>query len=235
MILQHKTAIVTGASSGLGYALTKALIQKEVKVYGIARNKEKLEDMQEQFGKQFVPVPMDVTNFPALKTWIEDTFQEETPEILINNAGIGRFEKIDEMASETWFATVDTNLNSVYVMTSEVVKKMKRNNSGKHIINIGSILGTTTRTEAAAYCATKHGINGMSEVLFKELRSDNIKVTCINSGSIATNFFADSGIEAHNNMLHPNEIADTIIHVLETPDNVLINELTVRPLNPRKG
>lgn len=95
-------------------------------------------------------------------------------------------------------------------------------------------MGTVTRSEGAAYSATKFGIRGFSESLFKELRSDNIKVTCVNPGSIDTHFFETSGIESHRNMLQPKDIADTIIHILQTPENMLINEITLRPLNPGK-
>lgn len=236
MDLEGKIAVVTGASSGLGKAISSALIAKGSTVYGLARNKEKLNEIQDELGSNFIPVVMDITDFSLLKSWVKDSFASKDiiPDILVNNAGVGGFAKIDEMPSEDWFSMINTNLNAVYQITSELVKLMKQTKGGSHIINIGSILGTTTRTEAAAYCATKYGINGMSEVLFKELRSDNIKVTVINSGSIETDFFKTSGIESHGNMLQAKDIADTIVHVLETPANVLINELTIRPLDSRK-
>jgi len=72
---------------------------------------------------------------------------------------------------------------------------MKQNHNSRHIINIGSILGKTTRLDSAGYSATKYAIQGFSEALFKELRDFNIKVTCVNPGSIDTHFFQDSGIE----------------------------------------
>ena len=145
---------------------------------------------------------------------------------------MGSFGKIDEMPSEEWYKMINVNLNGLYNITSEVVKLMKPNKQG-YIINIGSILGTTTRAEGAAYCATKFGISGFSEALFKELREDNIKVSCVNPGSIDTAFFKSSGIEAHGNMLQPDDIAQTIIHLLKTPDNMLISELIIRPLHPK--
>jgi len=109
---------------------------------------------------------------------------------------------------------------------------MKSNQNTCHIINIGSILGKTTRTESAAYSATKYGMQGFSEALFKELRSYKIKVTCVNPGSIDTDFFEDSGINPHKNMLQPKDIAALIIHLIETPDNLLVDEITMRPLIP---
>ena len=125
---------------------------------------------------------------------------------------------------------INTNLNGVFYLTSSFVPMMKQNLNVCHIINIGSILGKTTRVEGAAYSATKYGIQGFSESLFKELRGHGIKVTCVNPGSIDTDFFIGSGIKPHHNMLQPNDIAAVIVHILETPDNLLIDEITLRPL-----
>lgn len=134
---------------------------------------------------------------------------------------------------QQWHDMINTNLNGTFYITSSLVPFMKQHNANCHIINIGSILGKTTREEGTAYCATKYGMQGFSEALFKELRTFNIKVTCVNPGSIETPFFEDSGIKPHHNMLQPNEIASFITHILETPDNMLIDEITIRPLQPK--
>lgn len=235
MHIEGKTAILTGASSGLGTALAKALIKKGGKVYGLARNMEALTQLRNELGDNFHPVRMDITNQEGITDWINTTFTTENgPDILINNAGSGSFCKIDEMQADDWLAMINTNLNGMYFITSQVIPRMKVKKTSTHILNIGSILGKIGRSEGAAYCATKFGIRGFSEALFKELRFDNIKVTCLNPGSIDTGFFKSSGVQAHGNMLQPVDLAHTAIHVLETPDNMLINELTIRPLNPKK-
>src|SRR5690606_34273973 len=125
------------------------------------------------------------------------------------------------------------NLNGLYYITSEVASLMKKKKEGSHIINIGSILGSMGRAEGAAYCATKYGVQGFSDALFKELRFFNIKVTCFNPGSIDTHFFESSGIPAHTNMLQPHDLANTLVQILQTPDNMLISDITIRPLNPK--
>lgn len=234
MNIKNKTAIVTGASSGLGAAISKALVGAGAKVFGIARNETKLQDRQNYIGSAFIPVSLDITDEKALKSWFSETFSAgKSPDILVNNAGTGAFGKIDEMPSEEWYKMINTNLNGMYSITSEVVKFMKQKNESTHIINIGSILGITTRAEGAAYSATKYGISGFSEALFKELRGDNIKVTCLNPGSIDTRFFKSSGIKSHRNMLQAEDVASTLLHILKTPDNMLISEMTVRPLNSK--
>lgn len=234
MIIKGKIAVLTGTSSGLGAAITENLVQKGAKVYGLARNSEALTQLRDRLGDQFQPVRMDISNREGVIKWIDKTFSEgHSPDILINNAGAGSFGKIDEIDAEEWLNMVNVNLNGLYFMTSKIVAWMKRNAQTTHIINIGSILGTLGRAGGAAYCTTKFGVRGFSEALFKELRFDNIKVTCLNPGSIDTDFFKTSGVDAHGHMLQPKDLAHTVTHVLETPDNMLINEMTIRPLNPK--
>lgn len=235
MILESKIAIVTGAGSGLGAAISKSLVQSKTTVYGLARSSDKLQKVHLELGDQFRPVTLDITDRQAVISWFQNTFSENhMPDILINNAGTGVFGRIDEMKPEIWDIMINTNLTGMYNITAETVNLMRKTTGCSHIINIGSILGAVTRSEGAAYSATKFGVRGFSESLFKELRGDNIKVTCVNPGSIDTHFFEESGIESHTNMLQPKDIAHTIIHILETPDNMLINEITLRPLDPRK-
>lgn len=234
MDISSKIAVVTGASSGLGAAISKVLVGEGASVYGIARNSVALEDIQKELGENFIPIVLDISNLQAVKDWVGSTFsKQKSPDILINNAGVGSFGKIDEMSSEEWYGMVNTNLNGLYNISSEIVRFMKMKSTYSHIINIGSILGTTTRADAAAYCATKYGIRGFSEALLKELREFNIKVSCVNPGSIDTEFFKSSGINSHRNMLQPNDLAATLLHILKTPDNMLISEITIRPLNPK--
>lgn len=236
MEIKGKIAVVTGASSGLGAALAHALAAKEATVYGLARNLDKLNSLQKQLGKTFIPVKMDITNQKAVAAWVKITFSDcKMPNILINNAGAGYFNKIDELPLQHWHEMINVNLNGAFYISSNIVPFMKKNNVSCHIINIGSILGKTTRPDSAAYSATKYGIQGFSEALSKELRNYNIKVTCVNPGSIETRFFEQSGVEPHSNMLQPIDIAALIIHVLETPGNMLIDEITLRPLQPKKN
>ncbi|MCO6495743.1 MAG: SDR family oxidoreductase [Bacteroidetes bacterium] len=235
MKLNEKTAVVTGVTGGLGKAITKALTDKGVHVFGLARNSDDLNKLKESIGAPFTPVSLDITNQEGIKEWVGKTFSDNfLPDILVNNAGIGGFAKIDEMNSNEWLNMINTNLNGMYFITSQIVPFLKKNKNTTHIINIGSILGTMGREEGSAYCTTKFGVSGFSDALFKELRLYKIKVTCMNPGSIETDFFKSSGIEAHENMLHPEDLADTLVHILETPDNMLINELTIRPLNPKQ-
>lgn len=235
MNLHSATAIVTGASRGLGLATAKSLINKGAIVYGLARSANTLDALKDTHGDNFIPVALDITNRERVSHWFDSTFSaDHPPDILINNAGAGNFGNIEELPFEEWQKMIDTNLNGMYHLTSSVVPLMKQSQNVTHIINVGSILGLTGRSESSAYCTTKFGIQGFTKALRKELRYDGIKVSAIHPGSIETDFFADSGIESHPNMLQPNDISDMVIAVLETPDNMLVDEITMRPLNPKR-
>lgn len=234
MVLDRKIAIVTGASKGLGRAIATALVHKGCIVYGLARNGQVLSQVQRELGELFKPIPLDMTDSKAVQSWVVETFSEDYgPDILINNAGLGFFKSVDKTSLEEWHDAMNINLNALYYITSAITPLMKARSTSCHIINIGSILGRIGRSEGTAYCASKFGVRGFSEALYIELRPYNIKVTCLNPGSIETDFFESSGIFPHDNMLHPEDLANTVVHVLETPDNMLINELIIRPLNPK--
>ncbi|MGF1669334.1 MAG: SDR family oxidoreductase [Balneolaceae bacterium] len=235
MNLSGKTAIVTGASSGIGTAFTHALVQKGATVYGLARRLNKLQDIKEQLGNKFIPVQIDITDYNMLKKWVDSVFDNNSePDILINNAGLGFFSNVEDLPVEDWNVMVQTNLTGIFYLTRLFVPLMKKNPSTCHIINIASVAGLIGNPQISGYNATKFGVRGFSEALFKELRYDKIKVTCMFPGSIATEFFDKAaGTGTHSNMMQPADVANTLVHILETPDNFLINEITLRPLNPK--
>ncbi len=237
MNLQSRTAIVTGASSGLGYSFSKALINKGTIVYGIARNSDKLDTVQKELGKLFHPVILDISDAGKVANWVENTFKHHKgPDILVNNAGIGIFGTVDKLSLEEWHTMINTNLSGVFYLTRLIVPYLKSKDSASHIVNIASIAGLVGNPELSGYNASKFGLRGFSEALMKELRYDKIKVTCFFPGSVATHFFENTKSNlpgAHANMMNPDDIARLLIHVLETPDNFLIDEVVMRPLNPK--
>ena len=187
MNLDSKIAIVTGASQGIGAEFTKMLVENGARVYGLARNLDKLKQVQEHIGENFIPVKMDITNYGALEKWVDATFDEDNqPDILVNNAGLGYFSGIGELSVEQWHEMMNVNLTGIFYLTKLISPLMKANPSVCHIVNIASIAGLIGNANMSGYNATKFGVRGFSEALFKELRYDGIKVTCIYPGSIAT-------------------------------------------------
>lgn len=234
MNIKNKTAIVTGASSGLGVEISKKLIDHGATVYGLARRLNRLQELQNQWGDAFIPVQMDVTEHDEMQSWVKQTFSGDLiPDILVNNAGLANFGNVDKLSKADWDTMIDVNVNGIFYLTRQIVPLMKSTTESSHIFNIASIAGKIGNPELSGYNASKFAVRGFSEALFKELRYDAIKVTCMMPGSIATSFFEKTGSATHKNMMQPGDVADTLIHILQTPDNYLINEITLRPLNPK--
>lgn len=226
--------MVTGASSGLGADFSRRLVEKGATVYGLARRGDRLKAMEESLGEQFHGVEMDITVESDVRSWVESTFGSQQPDILINNAGIGLFGEIEHLSSDDWHTMINLNLNAVYYLTSAVVPLLKANDSICHIINIGSVAGRLGNPKLSGYNATKFALGGFSDALMKELREFGIKVTCMYPGSIATEFFKNTGSEIHDRMMQSDDVATVLINVLEMPDNFLIDEIVMRPLFPKK-
>ncbi|MBP9925023.1 MAG: SDR family NAD(P)-dependent oxidoreductase [Cyclobacteriaceae bacterium] len=230
MNLKRKIAVVTGFSSEFGVALVSALIAKDAIVYGITRKLEKLNTLQAQLGKSFIPVALDITDQKAIALWVKNTFSESlTPAILINNAGVGYFRKMDELSQEQWHQMINANLNGTFYLTSSFVPLMKRNKNQCHIITIDSVLRKTPRPNSTGYSATKYDIQELSETLYKELRADNIKITCISPSSMETSRGKQSGVKPDSNWLQPNDFTAWVISILENR----IHEVTQRPMQTK--
>ena len=231
MDLTGKVAIVTGASKGIGRATVEALLARGAAVAGWGRSApEGLVHDRFQF------FACDVRDETAVAEALINTVRELGPEIhvLVNNAGLGISGPVDGFKSEDWKLMFDTNVHGTFFCSRAVLPQMKRQQLG-HIINIASIAGTTGIENMAGYCATKFAVRGFSQSLFKEVRNDGIKVTCISPGSTQTNFFDDiPGATANDSMMSPVDIAGFIIYSLETPFNFHVVEVEMRPLQPKK-
>ncbi len=238
MELQDKVAVVTGASSGLGRAFSIALVQKGAQVYGLARRAERLNALRDELGPRFHPIACDVTRPNDVEAAFQRVIRDAGRlDILINNAGLGKMGPVDELSLEDWDVQMNTNLRGVFLCTRAAVPQMKKQNAetgfGGHIINIASVAGLIGNPNLSAYNATKFGVRGFSEALMKELRDHGIKVTCVYPGSVATEFFDVSGMRGADRPVTPEQVAQTILHILETDDNYLISEVVIRPLRPR--
>lgn len=234
MILEGKIAVITGASSGLGTEFSKALVKKGVTVYGLARRKNKLEEVKNLLGEHFIPVTVDISKESEVDQFVKSTFSKEyKPDILINNAGVGAFSPVDEFPVERWDEMINVNLSGIFYMTRLITPLMKINDNINHIVNIASVAGLVSNPNFSAYNASKFGVRGFSNALMKELRTFGIKVTCFYPGSVSTAFFEKTGRDAHSNMLMGEDVAKLMVHILETPDNFLIDEIVMRPLNPK--
>jgi len=238
MDLQGKIVVVTGATSGLGLSFSRELVNKGSVVYGLARRSQRLLEVENELGPTFRGIECDVSDEDQVSSAFSKIMSESAQiDVLINNAGLGRFGKLEEMSTVDWDIQMNTNLRGVFLCTRAVLETMKKQNQdahfGGHIINISSVAGLVGNPLVSVYNTTKFGLRGFSEALMKELRSDGIRVTCLYPGSIETDFFQEAGADISPNPMTVEDISSTVLHVLEAPDNYLISEVAMRPLRPR--
>ncbi|TDN38765.1 SDR family NAD(P)-dependent oxidoreductase [Hymenobacter sp. UV11] len=231
MNLSGKVAIVTGVSSGIGRATAEALLARGAAVAGWGRTApEGLDHDRFQF------FACDVRDEHAVAEAFTNTQRELGPgiHILVNNAGVGLFGTIDGFKSEDWHAMFDTNVNGLFYCTRAVLPAMKKQQEG-HLINVASLAATAGTANLAGYCATKYAVRGFSDALFKELRPDGIRVTCVMPGSVETHFNgATPGQEPDPHKMQPEDIAAAIVHALEAPEATMVSEIQMRPANVKK-
>ncbi len=229
MNLKDKTVYITGVSKGIGRALVELYLSKGSKVVGFGRTEPKINH------ENFYFYQTDVRNYNAVEAGFAAAQKDvgNQIDIMINNAGLGFFGKIEELPLEQMQQMFETNVYSIFYTSKLVVPQMKTQGIG-HIFNIASTAGIEGYAEVSAYCGTKFAVKGMSQSMYKELRDYKIKVTCIYPGSTKTDFFSNSqNIKPHDYMLMPEDVAQMIVHASETPDNFHQVNIEVRPLQPK--
>ncbi|NTW55405.1 MAG: SDR family NAD(P)-dependent oxidoreductase [Chlorobaculum sp.] len=223
MNLAGKTAVVTGSSSGIGLAVCRDLLDAGAVVFGLSRRETLL------VHEHFRWIQADVTSDVAIdKAFDAVLAQFGRVDLLVNNAGFGFFRDIELIDPAEWRRLIDTNLTAMFLCARKVVPSMKAARSGM-IVNVGSVAGKRGIKGGTAYCASKFAVNGFSESLMEELREFGIRVACINPGSVMTEFFDHAGLQPKKYM-QPGDLARLIVSLVELPDGMLPDELTVRPL-----
>lgn len=239
--LNGKTAWITGASRGIGRAIAVALAREGVTVCAGARSIAELQQLStvmKSEDKIVHPLELDVASRDSVDAFAEKALEiAGPPSIVVNSAGLGIWKDIDQLEPEDFDRQIDVNLKGSWYVARAAVPHLKRLGNG-HIINISSIAGRVAFRRGTGYCASKAGVNAMSEALVHELRDFGIRVTTIAPGSVETGFHAQALSSAHHGdmdwMLEPDTIAKAVLHVLSLPDEALVNYYEVRPLKPAK-
>ncbi|HYJ01853.1 MAG TPA: SDR family oxidoreductase [Nitrososphaeraceae archaeon] len=246
-MLRDKVVIVTGASSGIGYATALALSKAGAKVAAGARRVDKLESLKNEVqenGGEILIKNLDVTKKEECDSFINlVTKTWNRIDILINNAGIMPLSFFKNLKISEWEEMIDVNLKGVLFCTAAVIPYMITKKTG-HIVNISSVAGRIIFPAGSVYCATKHAITAFSEGLRQELSQRyNIKVTCIEPGVVSTelpNTITDKSLESFvesvkkMESLKAEDIANAIIYSIESPHYLNINEILLRPLSQEK-
>jgi len=233
--LVGKNAVVTGGTRGIGLAIAEALALAGAGVAICGRTQAHIETAVRQLTNtsksKVVAKVADVRNSTEVSSFFEYLDRELGQlDIVVNNAGVGIFKSTAELSVEEWQKTLDTNLSGVFYCSKEALRRIR--NRGGYIINISSLAGKNAFASGAAYNASKFGLNGLSEAMMLDHRNENVKVSYILPGSVATEFSSSSGGEKWK--IAPEDVAEIVLMLLKTPARTLISRVEVRPSKPGK-
>lgn len=239
--LQHRIALITGATSGFGKAMAEKFAKEGYSIMITGRRKEQLDrladDIRNNIGSRVLSLNFDVRDRNETERMLSDLPREwHRIDLLVNNAGLaaGR-DYFDEADMEDWETMIDTNLKGLLYVTRAALPYLKKSPS-PHVINIGSIAGKQVYEKGNVYCATKHAVDAISQGMRIDLLRDRVKVTVIHPGAAETEFSlvrlkgdadaAKSVYEGYQPLL-AQDIADTVYYCASLPAHVCINEIVI--------
>jgi 3-oxoacyl-[acyl-carrier protein] reductase len=235
--LKGKNALVTGAGKGIGKAIALALAAEGVNLALVARTEKDLQAVAAEAKKSGVRVELvtaDVADRPAVEAAVRQLASALGPiDILINNAGIGRFGKFMELSPEEWEQVVKVNLFGAYYFTRAVLPSMLERQTGD-IVNISSTAGQKGSPMTSAYSASKFGLIGMSESLMLEVRKSNIRVFTMTPSTVATDMAIDLILTDGNpeSVMQAEDFAELLVSQLKLNRRVVVKDSGIWSTNP---
>lgn len=240
--LDGKVAVITGASSGIGEATAEALAAEGANVAVAARRTDRLDDLAQRIkdgGGKVITVECDVADEDQAHALIQKTEAEfGRVDILVNNAGVMLLSRLDKGLSDEWRQMFDVNVLGLMYVTNAALEVMKRQQSG-HVVNISSVAGRVTNPNGGVYSGTKFAVNAISDGLRKENVDDNLRVTVIEPGAVATELTehisdedALDAIQSRIGKLDPlqsEDIANAVAYAVTQPDRVNVDEILIKP------
>jgi 3-oxoacyl-[acyl-carrier protein] reductase len=235
--LQNKVALVTGAGKGIGKAIALALAAEGVQVGLLARTKTDLEEVAANIhanGGKAAFAAADVTNIDEVNAAVRQIEQElGAIDILINNAGTGKFGSFLDLSVDEWENQIKVNLFGVYYVTRAVLAGMIEREKGD-IVNISSTAGKTSGPGRSAYSASKFAVFGLSESLMHEVRKHNIRVTAMAPSTVVTDLAESANLVTGDpeRVMHPEDFAELIIAQLKLHPRIFVKESSIFSTNP---
>lgn len=223
-----KTAVVTGASSGIGHAIAGMLCEEGFEVYGFGRNFER--DESESCSPCFYPVICDLSDTDLLLKKLDEIKKSHRISILVNAAGIGYYGPHEEINIKKIQEMVRINLEVPMILTQYFLRDLKKEKG--YVINISSVTAQKTNTHGCAYGATKAGLTSFSGSLFEEIRKYGVKVVAVHPDMTKTNLYRHADFcegEEEESYLFAEEIAEVVREILNQRDGVVVTSVTVRP------
>lgn len=244
MSLQDKVVVIMGASSGIGAATARLLAERGAKLTLAARRLARLEEIKSAYPEASIEtVEADITDMAAVQAVIDHTVAKfGRVDVLFNNAGVMPVNNLSELAHQEWQQMLDINVKGVLNGIAAALPVMRKQKFG-HVISTSSVLGYEVLPGYAAYSGTKFAVRAIMEGLREEERQNSIKTTVIAPGSVKTELFdsinnkevreslkaAQKQPGAEMMALEPEEIAQAVAFVIDTPKNMAVNEMVIRP------
>lgn len=225
--LAGRTAVVTGASRGIGAATARALAKAGARVALMARTKPELDALAAEIGG--IAVQCDLRERASLDAGVKQALRGlgAAPDILVNNAGVFRTAPVGGLSAETVEDSVAVNLLAPLLVAGAFLPKMRERGSG-HVVTIGSIADRKIFEGNSVYSATKFGARAMHEVMREELKGSGIRATLVSPGSTDTSLWEDAGegdFPPRSAMLSADSVADAILYAVTRPPETNIDEL----------
>jgi len=227
--LSSKTALVTGASSGIGLAISQALLAKRCQVIGIARDFSKAQIDSDLFDGY----EQDLGELQKLDALMKQLCTQHAVDFFIHSAGSGLFGSIEQFSVRQIDAYLSSHLTSTMVMARQIVPGMRRQKSGRMIF-IGSESALSAGRKGALYSAAKFGLRGLSQALREDCSKDGIGVSLINPGMVKTAFFDHQAFRPgahHSNYIEATDIADLVLHIIQSNPDIVFDEINLSPRN----
>jgi len=235
--MANTVSIVTGGSKGIGLAIARVFLARGMQVTITGRSEADLARAATTLkgGDKLLTVAADVRDADSAKRLVDETVQQFGGlDILVNNAGVGRFANVADMSPETWREIIDTNLSGVFYCTHAALPELRRRGGG-YIVNISSLAGKNAFVGGAAYCASKAGLNAFSETLMQEVRHDNIRVSYVMPGSVATGFGDHDESKGADWKLSADDVARAVLDLVSHDKRSLVSRVEMRPSRPLKS
>jgi 3-oxoacyl-[acyl-carrier protein] reductase len=239
MMLKNKVALITGGSSGIGMAIAERFLKEGAKIAIGGRSKERCDTAQKQLktivADAVYSVTGDVSKWDDAQKMVERTVKRfGRIDILINNAGFGYFHKIADFQTSDWDEMFNLNVRGLFISTREALPHLRR--AGESVVvNVASLAGKNAFVNGGGYAATKHAVIGFSRCLMLEERTNGVRILVICPGSVATNFFDehhDKFDPKKEKILQSEDVADSIVHMIQQPQRAMVSEIDIRPSNP---
>jgi 3-oxoacyl-[acyl-carrier protein] reductase len=237
-VLSESVALVTGGTRGIGRAIAKMLLQEGASVAICGRSQDDVDTavaaLTAETGGKVRGKAADVRNHEevsALFRFVDENFGGL--DILVNNAGIGVFRPASELSVSEWQATIETNLTGAFYCCREALFRFGTRGGG-YIVNISSLAGKNPFAGGAAYNASKFGLTGFSEAVMLDVRNENVRVSYIMPGSVATEFGGHGADDGSEWKIWPEDVGETVRMLLKMPKRTLISRVEIRPAKPKR-